>query len=54
MSYGEGWNMGEVSLTVELEHQVYRDLLIASNEAGLSVSEFASAVVANYLEENYG
>lgn len=54
MSYGEGWNMDEVSLTVELDHKVYMALLIASNEAGLSVSEFASAVVANYVEENYG
>lgn len=46
--------MDEVSLTVELDHKVYMALLIASNEAGLSVSEFAGAVVANYVEENYG
>jgi len=46
--------MDEVSLTVELDHKVYMALFIASNEAGLSVSEFAGAVVANYMEENYG
>jgi hypothetical protein len=46
--------MSEVNMTVQLEHDVYVGLLTAANEAGLSVSEFASAVVANYVGENYG
>ena len=45
--------MSEVNMTVRLEHDVYVELLTAANEAGLSVSEFASRVVANYVEENY-
>ena len=41
-------------MTVQLDEAVYVELLTAANEAGLSVSEFASSVVADYVEENYG
>jgi predicted HicB family RNase H-like nuclease len=45
--------MSEVNVTVKIPHEVYVELLMAANEAGLSVSEFASSVVADYVEENY-
>ena len=44
---------GGIVLTIELEVDVYIRLLRAANEAGLGVAEFASAVIANYMEENY-
>jgi len=46
--------MDDVSLTVELEQPVYTALLVAANEAGMPVSDFACGIVCNYLEDNYG
>ena len=46
--------MSEVNVTVKIPHEVYVELLTAANEAGLSASEFASRIVANYVEDNYG
>jgi len=45
--------MSDVVITVELDTEVYTELLKAANEAGLPVAEFAAGVVGNYLEENY-
>ena len=46
--------MSDVTLMVELDGVVYTALLKAANEVGVSVSDFAGATIANYLEENYG
>jgi hypothetical protein len=46
--------MAEVVVTVQLEAEVYVRLLNAANEVGVPVSEYAEALIANYLEENYG
>ena len=46
--------MSEVVITVEVEAEVYARLLNAANEVGLPVSEYAEALIANYLEDNYG
>ena len=46
--------MNWVTLTIQLDAKDYEKLLMAANEAGLGVSEFAAGVIANYLEENYG
>lgn len=39
--------------TVDLEPDVFRKLSRAADEVGLSVEEFATLVVANYVSENY-
>ena len=44
---------GGIVLTIELEVDVYIRLLRAANEAGVGVAEFASGVIANYMEDNY-
>jgi hypothetical protein len=46
--------MAEVVVTVHLEAEVYVRLLNAANEVGVPVSEYAEALIANYMEENYG
>jgi hypothetical protein len=46
--------MADVVVTVGLEPEVYTALLSAANEVGVPVSEFAGALIANYLEDNYG
>ena len=46
--------MAEVIVTVQLEAEVYVRLLNAANEVGIPVSEYAEALIANYVEENYG
>ena len=46
--------MTEVVVTVELEAEVYARLLNAANEVGVPVSEYAVALISNYVEENYG
>ena len=46
--------MTEVAVTVQLEAEVYVRLLNAANEVGVPVSEYAEALIANYVEENYG
>jgi hypothetical protein len=43
-----------VTLTIQLDAKDYEKLLMAANEVGLGVSEFAAGVIANYLEDNYG
>lgn len=45
--------MSDVVVTVQLEQELYTALLVAANEAGVSVTEFAEATIAHYLEENY-
>jgi hypothetical protein len=49
----KGEVMSEVVITVELDEEPYQALLSASNEVGLPVSEFARALIVNYVEENY-
>jgi hypothetical protein len=34
--------------------ELYARLLNAANEVGVPVSDFAGALIANYVEENYG
>jgi hypothetical protein len=46
--------MTEVVVTVELEAELYARLLNAANEVGVPVSDFAGALIANYVEDNYG
>jgi hypothetical protein len=46
--------MNWVTLTIQLDAKDYEKLLMAANEAGLGVSEFAAGVIANYLGDNYG
>lgn len=46
--------MGDVVVTLELEADLYQRLLAAANEVGVPVSEFAGALVTNYVEDNYG
>jgi hypothetical protein len=46
--------MAEVNIRVSVRSDVYSALLRAANEVGVPVSEFAGALIANYLEENYG
>jgi hypothetical protein len=46
--------MTEVVVTVQLEAEVYVRLLNAANEVGVPVSAYAEALIANYVEENYG
>jgi hypothetical protein len=50
----KGQVMTEVVITVELEAEVYVRLLNAANEVGVPVSEYAVALISNYVEENYG
>jgi hypothetical protein len=45
--------MGDVIVTLQLEADLYQRLLTAANEVGVPVSEFAGALVANYVEDNY-
>jgi hypothetical protein len=45
--------MSEVVISVELDEEPYVALLSAANEVGLPVSEFARALIVNYVEENY-
>jgi hypothetical protein len=42
--------MSEVALTVELDDEIYLELLTAANEFGLPVSEYATKIVKDYLE----
>lgn len=44
---------GVTEITVEVEPNVFRKLSEAADEVGLSVEEFATLVVTNYLNENY-
>ena len=46
--------MSDVSVTVFFDEDDHILLLQAANESGLPVSEFAGAVVENYVRENYG
>lgn len=46
--------MSDVMVTVGLDTELYQALLVAANESGVPVSEFASALITNYVEENYG
>jgi hypothetical protein len=43
----------DVVVTVELEVDVYEGLLTAANEVGVPVSEYAGAIIDNYVRENY-
>ena len=43
--------MSEV--VVELEEADYVRLLTAANEIGVSVADFAGAIIDNYVRENY-
>jgi hypothetical protein len=45
--------MSDVSVTVFLDEDDYVLLLTAAREAGVPVSEFAGAIVDNYVRENY-
>jgi len=46
--------MSDVVITVDMGSELYAALLAAANEAGVSPADFASAIVANYMEDNYG
>lgn len=46
--------MTDVVLTLQLEADLYQRLLTAANEVGVPVSEFAGALITNYVEDNYG
>ena len=46
--------MSDVSVTVFFDEADYVLLLEAANEVGVPVSEFAGAIVDNYVRENYG
>jgi hypothetical protein len=43
----------DVVVTVELEPDVYAGLVTAANEVGVTVSDFAGAIIDNYVRENY-
>ena len=45
--------MVDVSLRVDLEQELYTALLVAANESGMTVSDFANGVVKTYLETNF-
>ena len=45
--------MSDVSVTVFFDEADYTLLLEAANEVGVPVSEFAGAIVDNYVRENY-
>jgi hypothetical protein len=41
-------------VVVEVPDELYQALVSAAMESGLTVEDYASAIVSNYLEENYG
>jgi plasmid stability protein len=49
---GKGESMSD--LVVDVPGELYDRLVVAAAESGLSVEDYASAIVSNYLEENYG
>lgn len=44
----------DVTLVVELDDETYQALLIAANEFGIPVSDYAARIVRNYLEVDNG
>ena len=45
--------MTSVTITVELDAEVYSWLLAAANGSKMTVSDFANDMLESYLEDNY-
>jgi predicted HicB family RNase H-like nuclease len=39
---------------VEVDEELFQALQVAAEECGMSVNDFASKLLENYLEDNYG
>jgi len=46
--------MTSVTITVELDAEVYSWLLAAANGSKMTVGDFANDMLESYLEDNYG